>query len=107
MAITLFRSEFTNANTQTLSPSNWDQRFIVNLTAGKKIKKSWEVGAKFRLSGGRPFTPYDTNLSSVTYIWDVAQQGQFDYNRVNQSRLPINHQLDIRIDKNIILRNGI
>lgn len=99
MAITLFRSEFTNANTQTLSPSNWDQRFIVNLTAGKKIKRSWEVGAKFRLSGGRPYTPYDTILSSVTYIWDVAQQGQFDYNRVNQSRLPINHQLDIRIDK--------
>ena len=36
LAITLFRSEFSNANQQGLSPSSWDQRLIVNLTAGKK-----------------------------------------------------------------------
>ncbi len=105
MAITLFRSEFTNANTAAFAPSNWDQRFIINLTAGKKLKRNWEAGAKFRLTGGRPYTPYDTSLSSVTYVWDVAKQGQFDYNRVNQSRLPVNHQLDIRIDKKYFFKH--
>jgi hypothetical protein len=99
LAITLFRSEFSNANTNSFSVSSWDQRYIVNLTAGKKIKRNWEVGAKFRLSGGRPYTPYDTAISSITFVWDVAQQGQFDYSRVNQGRLPFNHQLDLRIDK--------
>ncbi|HOZ52570.1 MAG TPA: TonB-dependent receptor [Chitinophagaceae bacterium] len=105
MSITLFRSEFTNANSTVYSPSNWDQRFIVNLTAGKKLKRNWEVGAKFRLTGGRPYTPYDTSLSSITYVWDIAKQGQFDYSRVNQSRLPINHQLDIRVDKKYFFKH--
>lgn len=99
LAVTLFRSEFSNANTGTFAPSSWDQRFIINLTAGKKIKRNWELGAKFRFSGGRPYTPYDTALSAITYVWDVTQQGLPDYSRVNGNRLPINHQLDIRIDK--------
>jgi hypothetical protein len=105
MAITLFRSEFVNANSAEYAPSNWDQRYIVNLTAGKKIKRNWEFGAKFRLTGGRPYTPYDTALSSVTYVWDVSNQGQFDYTRVNQNRLPLTHQLDIRIDKKYFFKN--
>lgn len=99
LAVTLFRSEFSNANTSKFTASSWDQRYIVNLTAGKKIKRNWEIGAKFRLSGGRPFTPYDTSISSITFVWDVAQQGQFDFSRVNQGRLPFNHQLDLRVDK--------
>ncbi len=98
-AITLFRSEFINANKSTFTPSNRDQRFIINLTAGKKLKRNWEAGAKFRLTGGRPYTPYDTALSAVTYVWDISNQGQVDYSRINENRLPVNHQLDIRIDK--------
>lgn len=99
MAVTLFRSEFTNASTNSFAPSNWDQRVLVNLTAGKKLKRNWEIGAKFRFTGGRPYTPYDTVLSSISYVWDVAQSGQLNYNRVNQNRLPVNHQLDMRVDK--------
>jgi hypothetical protein len=41
----------------------------------------------------------------VTYVWDVVKQGQFDYNRINQSRLPFNHQLDIRIDKKYFFKH--
>lgn len=105
MAVTLFRSEFVNANKATFAPSNWDQRFIINLTAGKKLKRNWELGAKFRLTGGRPFTPYDTALSAITYIWDITNQGQIDYSRVNENRLPINHQLDIRVDKKYFFKH--
>jgi hypothetical protein len=105
MAVTLFRSEFTNGNITGYTPSNWDQRFIINLTAGKKLKRNWEIGAKFRLTGGRPYTPYDTSLSSITYVWDVAQQGQFDFSRVNQNRLPMSHQLDIRVDKKYFFKH--
>ncbi len=105
MAVTLFRSEFVNANKATYAPSNWDQRYIINLTAGKKLQRNWELGAKFRLTGGRPFTPYDTARSSITYIWDVTNQGQIDYSRVNENRLPINHQLDIRVDKKYFFKH--
>ncbi|HNB80664.1 MAG TPA: TonB-dependent receptor, partial [Chitinophagaceae bacterium] len=105
LAVTLFRSEFTNANTGDYSPSNWDQRFIVNATLGKKIKRGWEIGGKFRFTGGRPYTPYDTVLSSVSVIWDVAQSGQINYQRANENRLPVNHQLDIRIDKKYFFKH--
>lgn len=99
LAVTLFRSEFTNANKSGFTPSAWDQRYIINLTAGKKLQRNWEVGAKFRMTGGRPYTPYDTSLSSITYVWDVSKKGQYDYSKINESRLPLNHQLDIRVDK--------
>jgi hypothetical protein len=99
MAITLFRSEFSNAALPGFVASSWDQRYIVNLTAGKKIKRNWELGAKFRLTGGRPYTPFDTALSMVAYVWDITEQGLPDYRLVNQRRLPVNHQLDIRVDK--------
>lgn len=99
LAVTLFRSEFTNANKSGYTASAWDQRYIINLTAGKKLPRNWEIGAKFRLTGGRPYTPFDTSLSSITYVWDVSKKGQYDYSKINESRLPLNHQLDIRVDK--------
>ena len=98
-AVTLFRSEFTNGNSTNYIPSSWDQRMIVNLTAGKKLKRNWELGAKFRFTGGRPYTPYDTLLSSLVNVWDVTQMGLLDVSRINGQRLPLNHQLDFRIDK--------
>ena len=72
---------------------------IVNLTAGKKLKRNWELGAKFRFTGGRPYTPYDTLLSSLVNVWDVTQMGLLDVSRINGQRLPVNHQLDFRVDK--------
>ena len=98
-AITLFRSEFTNGNSTAWVASSWDQRMIVNLTAGKKLKRNWELGAKFRFTGGRPYTPYDTLLSSLVNVWDVTQMGLLDVSRINGQRLPVNHQLDFRVDK--------
>ena len=98
-AITLFRSEFTNGNSKAWVASSWDQRMIVNLTAGKKLNRNWELGAKFRFTGGRPYTPYDTLLSSLVNVWDVTQMGLLDVSRINGQRLPVNHQLDFRVDK--------
>ncbi len=99
LAVTLFRSQATNGTGTDFVATSWDQRFIVNLTAGKTFKRNIEVGAKFRLSGGRPFTPFDTLTSSLVNVWDVTNQGVLDFNNINQNRLPFNHQLDFRIDK--------
>ena len=98
-AITLFRSQFTNAGSSEWVASSWDQRYIVNLTAGKKLKRNWELGAKFRLTGGRPYTPFDTLISSYVQVWDVTQTGILNNAFINANRLPLNHQLDFRIDK--------
>jgi hypothetical protein len=69
------------------------------MTGGVKLKKDWEIGMKFRYSGGSPYTPYDTLNSSYTYIWDVNSFGVFDYDNLNGVRLKANHGIDIRIDK--------
>lgn len=97
-ALTLVRSEFTNPNTDYL-PSSWDNRFIVSLTAGKRLPKDWEVGARWRFLGGTPYTPYDFQASSLRSNWDLFNRGIFDYSRINDQRLNSFHQLDLRVDK--------
>lgn len=98
LSYTFVRSEFKDRN-GNLVPSAWDNRHILNITAGKKFRKNWEIGFKFRLLGGAPFTPYDKNLSAIKTVWDVSQQGIPDWNRLNQERNPLSHGLDIRVDK--------
>ena len=66
---------------------------------GVKLNNDWEIGVRFRYSGGPPYTPYDTLNSSLKYVWDINSFGLFDYNRLNGERLKANHGLDIRIDK--------
>ena len=98
MAYTWVRSEFKDKNNKFI-PSAWDNKHIISLTCGFKFKKDWELGMKFRFSGGSPYTPYDTLISSYSYVWDVNSFGVFDYNQLNGLRLKSNHGLDIRIDK--------
>jgi hypothetical protein len=98
MAYTWVRSEFKDKN-NTFKASAWDNQHIISLTGGFKFKKDWELGMKFRFSGGSPYTPYDTLNSSYSYVWDVNSFGVFDYNQLNGVRLKSNHGLDIRIDK--------
>ncbi|WP_162343377.1 TonB-dependent receptor [Cyclobacterium salsum] len=97
-ALTLVRSEFTNSNTDYL-PSSWDNRFIVSLTAGKRLPNDWEVGGRWRFLGGTPYTPYDFQASSLRSNWDLFNRGIFDYSRINDQRLNSFHQLDLRVDK--------
>jgi hypothetical protein len=98
VSYTFVRSEFKDKN-EVLIPSSWDNQHVLNVTAGKKFKKNWEVGAKFRLLGGSPYTPIDIAVSSQKANWDVTGRGIPDYNKLNTERLPLSHGLDIRIDK--------
>jgi hypothetical protein len=98
LAYTFVKSEFTNAS-DSYAPSSWDFGNIVNLTAGKRMRKNWEVGMKFRLQGGGPYTPFDERTSSLIPVWDDNQMGIPDYTQVNTVRTDVFHQLDIRIDK--------
>ena len=98
LAYTWVRSEFKDKY-NSFVPSAWDNRHIISITGGIKLKNDWEVGMKFRFSGGSPYTPYDTLTSSYTYIWDINSFGVFDYDQLNSMRLKSNHAVDIRIDK--------
>ena len=98
LSYTFVRGEFSDKNEELIA-SSWDNRHILNLTAGKKFKNDWEVGMKFRYVGGAPYTPYDVERSATVDVWDVVQQGVFDWDQLNELRNPASHGLDIRVDK--------
>ncbi len=98
LAATLVKSEFEDKNGD-LRPSAWDNGQIVTLTAGKKFKGDWEVGARFRYLGASPYTPYDAAGSSNRETWDLRGVALPDYERLNEERTGAVHQLDMRVDK--------
>jgi len=98
IAYTFVISEFQDKNGEYV-PSSWDNGNLVTLTMGKKFKRNWELGVKWRYLGGAPFTPFNEEASSLKSNWDVAGQGLLDFNRLNTERNSVLHQLDFRIDK--------
>ncbi|WP_347174089.1 TonB-dependent receptor [Polaribacter uvawellassae] len=98
LSYTFIRSEFQNQLNQYI-PSSWDNKHLLTVTAGKKLNNNWEIGSKFRLVGGKPYSPYDLNASSIIANYDVANRGILDYTSLNSERFGTYSQLDLRIDK--------
>jgi hypothetical protein len=98
VSLTYVRSEFEDKN-KNYVPSSWDNQYLVSLTFGKKFKRNWEIGWRWRLLGGTPYTPYDLNASTLKTNWDVNQSGVLNYNQLNTLRGDAAHQLDFRVDK--------
>jgi hypothetical protein len=103
VSLTLVNSEFQNKKGVYI-PSAWDNKTIVSLTFGKKFKKDWEAGIKWRYQGGTPYTPIDVQTSSVKTVWDINGRGLPNYNQLNSARLKPYHQLDWRIDKKFFFK---
>lgn len=98
LAYTFVRSEFTDGS-GAFKPSAWDNRHIITSSVGKKFKRNWEVGARWRFYGGTPYTPYDLDRSSLISVWDITGRGIPDYTRLNTERVAASHNLDMRVDK--------
>lgn len=98
LSYTFVVSEFKD-NLNNYVPSTWDNKHLLTVTGGKKLKGNWEIGGKFRLVGGRPYTPYDIAASSTIENYDVSNQGILNYSRLNTERFKTYSQLDLRIDK--------
>jgi hypothetical protein len=93
---TLFWTKFSGADGK-LTPSAWDNRHLVSLTLGQKLGRNWELGLKFRLQGGTPYTPIDLEASQLNFA--VLGKEVLDYSRLNSLRLGNFSQLDLRVDK--------
>jgi TonB dependent receptor/CarboxypepD_reg-like domain/TonB-dependent Receptor Plug Domain len=93
---TLFWSKFSNAD-GSLIPSAWDNRHLVSFILGRKFKRNWEVGLKWRFQGGAPFTPFDEAASLANY--GLIGTGVLDTRQLNSQRLGAFSQFDFRIDK--------
>jgi len=98
LSYTFVRSEFKDFKNDYI-PSAWDNRHILNLTGLRKLPRNWEIGFKWRYSGGAPFTPVDLELSGIRDAWDAQGITYLDWANFNSERVPAFHQLDMRIDK--------
>lgn len=89
-SVSLGRSRFTGLDGVERAGS-YDARLITTLLAGWRPNAAWEVSGKFRLSTGRPTTPFITAGEAA---------GSLDFARYNAGpRLPTFHALDLRVDR--------
>ncbi|HZY80747.1 MAG TPA: TonB-dependent receptor [Cyclobacteriaceae bacterium] len=96
LSYTLFKSEFTGKD-GIYRPSSWDNNNLVSAIFGKKFRKNWELGAKFRFAGPSPYTPFDLYASQLNYL--ATGSGVLDYSMANSERLNSFKQIDVRLDK--------
>jgi len=95
VAYTLSRSMIQNGPGQPEYLSPYDQTHILTVIGSYRLGRGWEIGGRFRLVSGDPYTPsaygfYDAN--NGTYLASVGYPP-------DSRRLPVFHQLDIRVDK--------
>lgn len=103
-SVTLFRSEYRSDACSAYIVSAWDSRFVVNVSGTYDLPRNWSVGARLCAVGGVPYTPYDTDKSSLVEAWNAQGRPYYDYGRYNDGRLDAFAQLDLRIDKTFYFR---
>ncbi|MFZ4262146.1 TonB-dependent receptor [Sphingobacterium sp. HJSM2_6] len=91
-------SKFSGSNGHLFS-SSWDNRHLLSLTLGYKLKRNWDFGLKYRYAGGTPYTPFDLVASQLNYL--SLGTGIANYAQLNVNRLNAFNQLDFRVDKRI------
>jgi outer membrane receptor protein involved in Fe transport len=89
---TLMRSERTENGMTRLF--DYDQTHILTLVGNVTVGWGIDVGLRFRLVSGNPATPiigasYDADSDLYMPLWG----------KTNSTRMPLFHQLDLRIDK--------
>jgi hypothetical protein len=95
VAYTLSRSERNdNTNGSTWHLYDYDQTHILTVVASYILPYGFQVGARFRLVSGNPYTPV------VRAVYDADTQSYAPVNGpTNSARLPVFHQLDLRVDR--------
>jgi hypothetical protein len=99
IAYTLSRSVRKNAPDEPEYLFQFDQTHNLIMLGSYRLGRGWEFGARFRLVSGPLNTPglKPPNLTSL-YAADAGAYTQLT-GEPNSERLPLFHQLDVRVDK--------
>lgn len=87
-----FRSKYRDYNGIWRNRS-YDNRVTFNIEGGYKPNNKWEFSLRWIYAGGRPYTPFNVNVSQQTF------QGVYDDAQTNMLRMPDYHSLNIRFDR--------
>ncbi len=71
----------------------FDNRYLVGVEGGWKPNRAWEFSLRWNYGGGVPTTPFDEEASRS------LGRGVYDESRINATRLPAYHSLNVRIDR--------
>ncbi len=96
LSYTLSRSERKENDTIDWHVFTFDQTHILTALFSGQWRNGWQVGFRFRLSTGIPLTPYVGGIYDSDSNRYIGVQGA-----LNSERLPLFHQLDLRVDKKI------
>ena len=98
-AYTYFFSDFTGLDGIS-RPSVWDSRHLISFSGGYKLKRNWEISARWRYAGRNPYVPTDLEASTLSYPEIIL-----DYDRLGEVKLDAFNLADIRIDKKWNFKN--
>lgn len=71
---------------------DFDNRHLLSAIVGYRPSPTWEFSARWSFAGGRPYTPFDEELSTLT------GKGIVDREQLNSERYPAYHRLDLQMD---------
>jgi hypothetical protein len=99
LAYTLSRSIRQNSQDAPEYPFQYDQTHNLTVLGSYRLGRGWEFGARFRLVSGNLTTPV-VGPPSLPALF-AADAGSYAplQGRLNSQRLPLFHQLDLRVDK--------
>lgn len=92
-AYTLSRSERRDRN-EAWRLFDRDRTHVLSAALNRALGRGWQVGGRFRLVGGTPETPvrgavFDLNTGQYVPV----------YGSTNSARTPLQHRLDVRVEK--------
>jgi TonB family protein len=95
LAYTLSRSVRRDAPGMPVRLTQFDETHILTVLGSYRLGRGWEFGARYRLTSGTMYTPetygfFDENASQYLPLQSQPP---------NNSRLPLFHSLDLRVDK--------
>ncbi len=71
----------------------YDNRLLFSVEGGYKPNNRWEFSTRWIFAGGAPYTPLDLEASQL------INRSVLDEDRVNESRYPAYHSLNLRCDR--------
>ena len=67
---------------------------MISFTGGYKLKRQWELSARWRFAGETPFVPTD-EAATINFYPEIIP----DFDRLGEEKLGVFSQLDVRVDK--------
>ncbi len=94
-----FRSQYEDLN-GIWRNRTFDNQIVASAEGGYKPNDRWEYSLRFVYAGGAPYTPLDLDASRT------INRSVYDQGRVNESRYPDYHSLNLRVDRRFNFDNS-